>query len=200
MADQLQEMLQKIYTEGVEKAKTEADKIMAEAQAEAGRIKSEAAAEAERIVADANKSARELEQKLQSDLRMAAQQSMSALKNKIISAVMLATADHQTRQSMSDPAFLQKLILEVVGKWSPQSSLLLTVPESRKAELDTFLKESVQKAFAGTLKVDFSPAMKNGIAIAPADGTYKLNFTDEDFANFFKSYLRPKAVQILFGE
>jgi V/A-type H+-transporting ATPase subunit E len=101
---------------------------------------------------------------------------------------------------MQDGAFLQKLILEVLSKWSPQSSLVLTVPESRKNELDTFFNTSVKSVFAGTLKIDYSPIMKNGLAVAPADGTYKLSFTDEDFANFFKSYLRPKAAQILFGE
>jgi V/A-type H+/Na+-transporting ATPase subunit E len=200
MADQLQEMLQKIYTEGVDKAKAEAEKIMQNALEQSDKVKSEAKIEAERIIKEARQNAEELDKKLHSDLKMAAQQAMSALKNKVVNAVMVETADKQASQAMSDIAFVQKIILEVLGKWSPQSSLILTVPENKKNELDDFLKNSVKSVFAGTLKVDFRPVMKNGISIAPADGSYKLNFTDEDFANFFKSYLRPKAVQILFGE
>jgi V/A-type H+-transporting ATPase subunit E len=200
MADQLQDMLNKIYEEGVNKAKAEAAKILEAAQIEADQKKSLAQADAEKIIKDAKQKAAELDKNLSSDLRMAAQQAMSALKNKIINTLMIATIDKQTSQSMQDGAFLQKLILEVLSKWSPQSSLVLTVPESRKNELDTFFNTSVKSVFAGTLKIDYSPIMKNGLAVAPADGTYKLSFTDEDFANFFKSYLRPKAAQILFGE
>jgi len=200
MADQLQEMLNKIYEEGVNKAKAEAAVILEAAQQEAEQKKTLATQEAEKIIKDAKQKAAELDKNLNSDLKMAAQQAMSALKNKIINTLMVETMNKQTSEAMQDGAFLQKLILEVLGKWSPQSSLVLTVPESKKAELDTFFNTSVKSAFAGSLKIDYSPIMKNGLAIAPADGTYKLSFTDEDFANFFKSYLRPKAAQILFGE
>ncbi|NLO11970.1 MAG: V-type ATP synthase subunit E, partial [Candidatus Cloacimonetes bacterium] len=41
-------------------------------------------------------------------------------------------------------------------------------------------------------------AVKNGFNLVPADGGYKLSFTDEDFANLFKGYLRPRTSQILF--
>jgi V/A-type H+-transporting ATPase subunit E len=40
--------------------------------------------------------------------------------------------------------------------------------------------------------------MKKGFEIAPVDGTYKLSFSDEDFANLFKTYLRPRTKELLF--
>ena len=200
MADQLQEMLTKIYDEGVNKAKAEAAKILEAAQLEADQKKSLATIEADKIIQDAKLKANELDKNLHSDLKMAAQQAMSALKNKVINTLMVATVDKQATATMQDGAFMQKLILEVLGKWSPDSALVLTIPEAKKAELNAFFEGSVKTAFSGSLKIDYSPVMKNGLAIAPADGTYKLSFTDEDFANFFKSYLRPKAAQILFGE
>lgn len=200
MADQLQEMLQKIYDEGVNKAKAEADKILEAAKQQSDILIKDAETEAQKIIANAKKQSEELDRKLHSDLKMAAQQALSAFKNKIVQSVLLESVDKQANQSLSDTAFLQKLILEIVGKWTPQSSLILTLPSVKQGELDAWLKTNVQSVFSGQFKVDFSPAMKNGITVAPSDGTYKLSFTDEDFANFFKSYLRPKAVQILFGE
>lgn len=200
MADQLQEMLQKIYDEGVNKAKTEGDNLLDAARKDAENLVNEARQEADKIINDAKQKAAEMEKNLNSDLKMAAQQAMSALKNKIVNALMIETLDKQTKQSLQDVAFLQKLILEVLSKWSPQSSLVLTIPENKKAELDSFFSDSVKSVFSGSLKIEYSPIMKSGLSVAPEDGTYKLNFTDEDFANFFKSYLRPKALQILFGE
>lgn len=200
MADQLQEMLNKIYEEGVNKAKDEAEKILNSAQSEAQRIKNEAQQEADRLLSETKAKAAEMEKNLNSDLKMAAQQAMSALKNKVINALLIETIDKQANQAMLDNAFIQKLILEVLTKWSPDSSIVLTIPESKKGELDNFFTQDVKNVFKGSLKIDYSPIMKNGLAVAPADGTFKLSFTDEDFANFFKSYLRPKAAQILFGE
>jgi len=200
MADQLQEMLKKIYDEGVNKAKVEAAKILETAQQEADRLKAQAIKEAEKILNDAKQKAIEIDKNIHSDLKMASQQSMSALKNKIVNAIMTDTIDKKINQSMQDFTFLQKLILEVLGKWSPDSSVVLTLPEDKKKDLESFFATQVKSVFNGKLQVEYSPIMKNGLSISPENNTYKLSFTDEDFANFFKSYLRPKAAQILFGE
>jgi V/A-type H+-transporting ATPase subunit E len=200
MADQLQEMLQKIYTEGVDKAKAEAAIIIQAAQDQADKIKADAQSDADKIVAVAKQKATELEKNINSDLKMAAQQAMSSLKHNITSSLLTEAITKQADSALQDTDFLQKLILEVLGKWSPSVHAVITIPESKQNELEAFFRDSVKKVFSGSLKVDFSPVMKNGIVISPADGTYKLSFTDEDFANFFKSYLRPKAANILFGE
>ena len=36
--------------------------------------------------------------------------------------------------------------------------------------------------------------------IAPADGSYKGNFGTEEFEEFFKSFLRPQLVEMLFNK
>jgi len=200
MADQLQEMLQKIYSEGVDKAKAEAEIIIQKAKEQADQEKRDAELEAERIIKDAQKKASELEKNISSDLKMAAQQAMNSLKQKVMTSLLASTFDKQTAAAMQDNSFLQKLILEVLSKWSPEASAVLTIPANKQKELEGFFQDTVKTVYQGGLKIDFSPVMQNGITIAPADGTFKLSFTDEDFANFFKSYLRPKAAQILFGE
>jgi V/A-type H+/Na+-transporting ATPase subunit E len=50
------------------------------------------------------------------------------------------------------------------------------------------------------LKVNYTENLKSGFSIGPADGSYKINFTEDDFASFFKHYLRPRAIKILYGE
>jgi len=41
--------------------------------------------------------------------------------------------------------------------------------------------------------------MDKGFQIGPKDGSYKVSFTDEDFKNFFKDYLRPGLIELLFA-
>ena len=36
------------------------------------------------------------------------------------------------------------------------------------------------------------------LTIAPADGSYKVNFGREEFEDYFKSFLRPQLVEMLF--
>ena len=40
--------------------------------------------------------------------------------------------------------------------------------------------------------------MKGGFKIGPADGSYKISFSEDDFENFFKSFLRPKTIEMLY--
>jgi V/A-type H+-transporting ATPase subunit E len=50
------------------------------------------------------------------------------------------------------------------------------------------------------LEFSFSPDVRTGFKIGPADGSYLISFTDDDFLNFLKAYLRPKTSHLLFGE
>ena len=40
--------------------------------------------------------------------------------------------------------------------------------------------------------------MKALFSISPADGSYKVNFGEEEFENYFKEFLRPQLVKMLF--
>ena len=42
--------------------------------------------------------------------------------------------------------------------------------------------------------------MKDGFAIAPQDGRFKVSFTSEDFENYFKTFARPRTYKLLYGE
>ena len=40
--------------------------------------------------------------------------------------------------------------------------------------------------------------IKTLFTISPADGSYKINFGEEEFMNYFKEFLRPQLVEMLF--
>ncbi len=200
MADQLQEMLQRIYQDGVHKVKLEAREILNSAEKRAAELKQAAESEAKKIVEEAKKNAEEIRKNVQADIKMASSQALSALKQKVVSSLIVRAVDAPVAEGLSDIQFLQKLIIEICAKWNPDSALNITLPENHKAELETFFQKSSAGLFKGNLKIDYSPQFKNGMTISPGDGSFKISFTDEDFANFFKSYLRPKASQLLFGE
>jgi V/A-type H+-transporting ATPase subunit E len=196
MNDQLQDLLSKVYEEGVAKANAEADKILEHAKAEAEKIISKAKSQAEATTLEAEKKAKELQKNTEGDLKMAGNHTLSALKQKITDLVLSVSLDKATKSGFEDPDFVKGLIRDTLAGWKQDASI--TVAESLKAKLDEGFISSLNTAFANKLEIDFSPQIKAGFTISPTDGSYKLSFTDQDFSELFKTYLRPRTAKILF--
>ncbi|HOY83900.1 MAG TPA: V-type ATP synthase subunit E family protein [Candidatus Syntrophosphaera sp.] len=197
MSDQLQDLLQRVYDEGVNKAKAEAEAILDKAKAEAEAILQDAKAEAAKTVAGAQKEAADIAKNTDSDLKMAAQNTLSAVKQKLTEVLLSEAFDPKLKEAATDADFVKKLILEMVAAWK-ESGGTVSISKSLEGKLEQHFAQSLSASAGQGLKVEFSPQMKNGFAISPAGNDYKLSFTDEDFANLFKSYLRPRSSKILF--
>ncbi len=201
MSDQVQELLQRVYEEGVNKAREEAAKIIETATQEAEEIGKKAETKAGEIVQSAQKKADELTKNTNSDLKMAAQQTMSVIKQKLADIILTESFEKNITAAFNDREFIKKLITETLQAWkSSMTEGTLLLSEKLRSELDEYFLASLKEIFAGKLDIDFSPLMKNGFSLSPTDGTYKLSFTDEDFTNLFKSFLRPRTNQLLFKD
>lgn len=197
MNDQLQELLTKVYDEGVAKANAEVERILGKAQSEAEAILKEANAKATALIEAAQKQADELKKNTEGDVKVASNHSLSALKQKITDLVLMKSVDAGSKASFNDPAFVQELIKEALAGWK-ESGGRLSLAEGLQNKLDAGFINSLSQLFKGELKVDFSPQIKSGFSISPMDGGFKLSFSEEDFANLFKNYLRPRSAKILF--
>ena len=48
------------------------------------------------------------------------------------------------------------------------------------------------------VKIEQVNGNKTLFTVSPADGSYKVNFGEEEFMNYFKEFLRPQLVEMLF--
>ena len=48
------------------------------------------------------------------------------------------------------------------------------------------------------VKIEQVNGIKTLFSVSPADGSYKVNFGEEEFMNYFKEFLRPQLVEMLF--
>jgi V/A-type H+-transporting ATPase subunit E len=200
MSDQLQDLLKRVYDEGVAKANAEAETILNEANAKATEIINKAKLEADEKIKLAEKDSADIKKNTDSDLQMAANHSLSAVKQKITELILTETLNAKLSGVFSDVDFIKKLITDTLTAWKANAgSGSIVISEAMKPLLDEYYIRSIKDIFDGKLNVNFSPVMKQGFQISPADGTYKLSFSDEDFANLFKTYLRPRTKEILFG-
>lgn len=196
MENKIQELTDKIYREGVEKGNEEARKLIANAQDEAKKIVEDARKEAEAFVTASHKSADELAENTKSELKLFAGQAVNALKSEIATLVTDKIVDADVKAFAADKDYLNAFIVALASKWSVNEPIVISTADA----------EGLKKYFAAKAKALLDKGVKieqvNGskalFTVSPADGSYKVNFGEEEFMNYFKEFLRPQLVEMLF--
>ena len=111
----VQELIEKLRTQGVSSGREEADRILTDARNEADAIVADAKKEAEAVIATARKEAEFTVKSGEEALQLAGRNSVLELKD-----FLLKQFSEQIRQTvsrdMADQGLLQKMILEVAGR------------------------------------------------------------------------------------
>lgn len=201
MLDKLQELTEKIYREGITKGNAEADLIVAAAKKEAEKIINDAKKESESIIKQSKKKAEEIKTNTEAELKLSSRQALNSLKQQIVDLVNDSIVKTSVASATADKAFIQKIIETAVNNWvssndNPELSVLL--PENEEKKLKEYFMKSAKNLFDKGFEIKKDNNLKSGFQLMPKDGGYKISFTDEDFINFFKQYLRPKLTEMLF--
>src|SRR5690606_34832053 len=80
MSEKLRILTDKIYNEGIEKAKLESEQLVEKAKAEAKAIISEAEKYKDKLIADTNQELNNQRKKVEADIKLAAQKAANQLK------------------------------------------------------------------------------------------------------------------------
>ncbi len=202
MQKKLQELTEKIYREGVEKANQEAEKIVSDAKQQAEELLSKAEKKAEALIDNANKEAEDLKKNGLNELQLAARQAISDVKQQVVSLIQTKTIEPETKAAFKEAEFTKDIIQTIVKNWDPESGdnveLQVLLPDVKKKEFEAYFKGQAGKVLARGVEIEFSERIKGGFKIGPKDGGYLISFSDEDFDNFFKTYMRPRLIEMLF--
>jgi len=203
MEQKIQELTAKIFQDGVEKGEAQARTLVAEAQSKAAAILSEARAQADATIAEAQKQASEVKRNAEAEIRQSGAQALSSIKQQIVELVCAKVIDSSTSKVLSDPATIKEFILLLLQNWKANGEAIrldALLPEKKQQELTDAFMKGASDSIGKELTISFSKSLKGGFRIGPHNGTYKISLSDEDFAEFFKEFLRPKTRTWLFGE
>lgn len=196
MDKKIQELTDKIYKEGVEKGNAQAQQILADAQAKAQQIEADAKKEAERMLAEAQKKAEELKKNTISELQLYAGQSVEALKSEVATLVTDKIAQSAVEIAMSDKDFMQQVILALVSEWGKKEELVIETEDA--ALLTKYFEIKAKELLDKGVEIKQVNGLKTDFVVSPADGAYKVTFGEAEFVNYFKEFLRPQLVELLF--
>ncbi|MBN2610866.1 MAG: hypothetical protein JXB00_04840 [Bacteroidales bacterium] len=204
MQNKLQELTEKIYQEGISKGNAEAEKIIAEAKKEAENIISEAKQEADSLLKAAKKKSDEIKSNGDAELKLSSRQALAALKQQLTDLINGSVVSHAVSGAFGDKDFVRGIIETAIKNWNASSAgnmdITLLVPENDEKSLREYFVKSAKELLDKGIEIKGDGAVKSGFQISPRDGGYKISFTENDFNNFFKQYMRPKLAELLFEE
>lgn len=196
----LQELTDKLYQQGLEKGRNEADSLVAEAKSKAQKILQEAQAEAQAIVAAAEDKAADAQKNAMTEISLAGKQAVAKIKSEIETLIVAKTTGEGVKSANLDASFIKDMLLAVAKNWNNGDKVELSamLPEAKKAELDKSFGAAAKALLAEGIEVGFSSDVKSGFKVGEKNGGYYISFSDESFEALLSTYLREKVAGLIF--
>lgn len=202
MENKLDILTKKLYDEGVDKARQEAENIINQAKQEAEKIVAEAKAKADQMNADAEADVANLKKKAESEMTLSARQAITALKQAIANLVAGNVAGEVAKVGFEEKAFIQELLMTIVKKWDVAGGnldmeILLSADEKNKFE--SFVTAKYKDLLDKGLAVNVGN-LEEGFVIQPKDGGFQIAFSEKLFEAFFNQYIKGFTKKLLFND
>lgn len=188
--ENLDALLSKIRSEGVETAKAEAAAIVAAARAEADAVLAKAKADAAAAEAKAKDEAERLAQGAEATIRQAARDVVLKLEQDV-TALFERTLGGAVDGALAAGPLVAKLVQEAVEAYLKEGDVTVTVGP----ELATALKGTLAKA--GQVTVVTNPLLGTGFQVRLAGGRVEHDFTGAAVTDALAGLLRPQLAKLL---
>ncbi len=204
MHNSVEVLTRKIYQEGIERAKEDAEKVIREAHTKAQKIVEKAERTADQKIEKAKKRAAEIKHRNETEMRLAARQSMSNLQQKIRNIMLMEITSEPLANAFDDKTFVRELIEKLVSFWLENygeiEGLNILLPKKDYEEAQIYVRQRAEELLKKGIHIQLNESMTNGFQISPEDGRFKVSFTAEDFENYFKTFAKPGLFKLLFGD
>lgn len=204
MQNKLQELTDKLYSEGLSKGKQEAQELTSKAQAQAKEIIAKAEQESKLILERAKKESEDFKLKIDNEIKRVAIQTLATVRHNIEEILTANATQKPIKDALEDQEFLGAIIKEAIQSFNPNSTdtveLEVLLPESKKKELENYIKTNFKNQMNSGVEFGYSKKIQSGFKIAPKGESYHISFTDKDFQSLLSQYLKPTTREFLFSE
>jgi V/A-type H+-transporting ATPase subunit E len=92
--------------------------------------------------------------------------------------------------------WLQKLMLALATDWVTKENVVIQTADA--AALTQYFTNHAKDLLNRGVKIEQVNGKPAAFAIMPADKGYKVQFGEDEFASYFKEFLRPQLVKMIF--
>ena len=195
MAEELQALLDRIQTEGVAKAETEAARIVEEAKKKAADLVAKARAEEsaakERIAAESA----QFQERAEANIRQAARDVVLGVEKSVrdtLDRLLLAKVTDAL-----DTDTVHRLVMEVVPQFAKAGDAAVELPAEKVAALRDALLAELQGAAAKGVEIRAEDDLAAGFRVSLAGGRVEYDFSAAAIREEMSRILRPELAKLL---
>lgn len=195
MTQDLQQLLEKINTDGVGKAKAEAATILDHAQAQAKATLDAAKRDADQIIAQARQDAAAFEQRAQETIRQSARDTL-LLVEKAVTASLTSLLLKEVNATLNAPDVVARLVTEAVHAYIQAKGGMDIVATTKLAEA---LRAKLAAEAANGIQIVLDDHTGAGFKIRLANGRIEHDFSGTAVTEALSKQLRPQLAALLKG-
>lgn len=202
MTQELQELLEKIKREGVDKARAEAEEIVTQAREQAKQQLEQAKREADKLRREAERDAQAFEQRAEQSLRQAARDLLLQVEKSLIKRCEQLLRS-EVDQVVSDKALLSRWISEAITTYlkDDEKSIEVMLGGKAAAHAEALRARLSQEAAKGKgLEIRGDKLFPNGFSLKLAEGRIEHTFTSESITEALSLLLRPQLAALFNPE
>ena len=191
MAEELQQLLEKIQHDGVEKANAEAAAIISKAKAEAEACKKTAAEEAAALAAKAEAEAKASAERAEKTIRQAARDTVLEVKD-ALERLLQNLLEKNVNTALATPGEAAKIALEAIRSLNAG-----TADVAADEKLAAALKAQLAADAASGVNVVLDPTVGAGFSIRLDGGRVEYDFSEAAISAAIAKRLRPALAALL---
>lgn len=199
MADEIQNLLEKIQKDGVDKARTEAEKILASAREQAIALVKDAEKSAQTMVKQAREEADVFEARGKKTLEQAARDIVISVGN-AIERILKAVVAEKTGEALSAEALgkiLEAAVRAYVEKGMIEGRLEILVGPEDVKKLGSHFMGQLRSRFRDNVEIRAERGVRGGFMASFKDGKLHHDFTTDAIADAICEGIRPQLAEIV---
>jgi V/A-type H+-transporting ATPase subunit E len=194
MAEDLQNLINKIKTEAIDKAEAEASRIVSEAKAKAAQMVKEAEAEAKAKLEKADKDSQVYAERSEKTLAQAARDAVLAVSQGVEKSVLEVLALNVDKSLT--PELVQQLLLTLANGYAGKAATV-SLSEGDAKKLSSFISGEFQKKLGAGVSVQSDSGIFAGFRLSFENGKVSQEWTNEAIADALSAILRPTLAKVV---
>ncbi len=191
MSEKLKLLTDKIYEEGIFKAREESERLLKKASEEAARIREQAQRERDALLKEAEEQAAAQRRKTEAELRLAARKASTKLSEDLQRLVTEKVIEQPVQEALSSPEVIAQLLVACMqgleqtgaGNWQVRLSA------GQEKQVREALEKGKHSALAQGLRIANHNGVGSGFELAPEGSGYTIRFDKNFFVKFLSGFL-----------
>lgn len=198
MDDKLQQIVHKLYAEGIEKAEIEAVEIVQKAQKQAADIIQQAEIEKQALLTLTQAEAEALRNRTHAELQLVITRALEKLKQDIAGLIKQKAVDLPVEQALNSNETIAALLPEVVKQLfgGGKGQITIRVAQDKAIYVSQILANQIANVLEQEPVVIPDKSIASGFKIGRTGENYVISFTNEDFKAYIGNFMHPEIAKI----